>query len=138
MHFQSYCNPTLSTQLTEFQSLDAMPSIYFTANIKCPSHYLMPHSVDISGFFCYSDFTWNHFGSFCFYFQKLPIEPFQQLLNFREFLTFSSAKFPEHQNSEARASRNVIKWQFLTFWSPTKLISRKIRVGGKLLIWYTV
>ena len=54
--------------------------------------------------------------------QKLPFYyPFEQLwiLNFWEFLSFSSMKFPKNQNSNPP---KLLKWIFLISWSHPKLI----------------
>ena len=89
---------------------------------------LMVSHSRIFSFFCLSDFTWNHFLSFwCPKSTILTI-----LVNFYiwGFSTISSVIFPK--KSKFKASKKF-ELQFLTVWKQLELISRKIRVAGKLL-----
>ena len=69
--------------------------------------------------------------------QKLPFCPYVQLwiLDVWIYLTFSSVTFWENLNSKPP---KYFKWHFLTLWTQPKLISRKIRVAGKLLTFHAV
>ena len=58
-----------------------------------------------------------------------------EFLNFRQLLIFSNVKFV--QKSKFKAQK-LLKQPFLTFWIQPKLISRIIRVAGKLLNFHTV
>ena len=62
---------------------------------------------------------------------------FQRLWNLIlvKFLNFPELKFANNQNTTPLKRS---KWQFLTFWNQQKLISRKIRVTGKLLNFHIV
>ena len=88
------------------------------------------------GIFCHSDFTWNQCWSFwspknCHFWL------FEQfwILNFSEFLTFSSVKFPKTQNLNPS---KLLKQQIVTLWYQQKLISPENIVAGKLLNFHTV
>ena len=50
-------------------------------------------------------------------------------MNFWKFLIFLRVTFPKYQNSKPS---KWLKWQFLTLWNQSKLMSPKIRVAGKL------
>ena len=84
----------------------------------------------------HSDFSWNQFW-LIFEGQNSPFYHFRRLwiLIFWEFHTSKCEKFPKIQNSELL---KWSKWQVLTPWNWSKLISRKIRVAGKLLNFHTV
>ena len=71
----------------------------FLYNLGINNHKT-PHSVEISGFFCHSDFTWNQFWSFLS--TKIAILTILDL----EVLTFSRVKFS--QKSKFKVSSSVI------------------------------
>ena len=92
--------------------------------------------MEISGFFCHLDFTWNQFWSFwsskncCFNHLRSS-----EFWFFWELLIFPGVKCPKSQNSN---SSKLVKPQFLTLWNQPKLISRKIRVAEKLPNFHTL
>ena len=67
----------------------------------CTSRIFNVHSVEISGFFCHSDFTWNQFQGFSKY-QNCHFS------NCREIEFWFYGKFQ---------SWKLSKWQFCNFWS---------------------
>ena len=92
--------------------------------------------MEISGFFCHLDFAWNQFWSFwnprsC-HFDHLSTSEFWILEDFWHFLVWYFSK-----NQNWKPSK-FLKWQFLTFSNQLKLISRTIRLAGKLLNFYTL
>jgi len=76
----------------------------------------MSDCLFVGKFSCYSDLREINFGWFQW---KTAISTILDALNF-DF------------------SKNWLKWQFSTFWNQPKVISRKIRVIGKLLNLHTV
>ena len=87
--------------------------------------------MEISGFFCHSDFTCNQVWSFWspknYHFTHLRSSEFQIFGNFWHFQVWN---YYINQNS---MPPKLLKQQFLTFWNEQKLISRKIRTAAQLL-----
>ena len=83
----------------------------------------------------HSDFTWKQFQSF-----RIPKSCHFDHSKSSEFLlTFDIFKCdPKNLNSIHSKPSNLLKWQFLTSRNQLKLISRKIRMAGKLIIFYAV
>ena len=91
--------------------------------------------MKISGFFCHSDFTWNHVWSF--------LSPKNSLLIIWAALNFDCWHFqvwffPPQKNQNSKPAKLLKQQQFLTFKNQPELISRKIRVAEKWLNFNTV
>ena len=86
--------------------------------------------MEIQWFFCYLNFTWNHFWSYWLLksLKKCHIDNLGPL-NFWKFFTFANIKFSKNQNLKLP---KLFKWQFLNFWNQPKLISRKIKSWRKI------
>ena len=77
--------------------------------------------------FCHTDFTWNQFWAF--WTAKVAILwPFEKfwILDFWHFQVWNISK-----NQHWKPPK-LLKWHFLTFSNQSQLISRKIKVEGKL------
>ena len=126
------------------------------------------HSVEISWFFYYSDFTWNQFWGFLkckiSHFTTFRSSEFSLLWNFAFFEVWNldqMNKIPSHFDHLSTSEFWIFghywhfllwispkmknskppkwsKWQFLTFRSQSKLIPRKMEFAGKLLNFHTV
>ena len=94
---------------------------------SCKNKKKSKHSVEVSGFFYHSDFTWNQFGDArCYRNVKYAILTHLEALNFdlHDFFgTFWRLKFTKVTNF--RASK-MAKMAFLELLDSLKLISRKI------------
>ena len=88
-------------------------------------------SYEISGFFRHSDFTWNQF-LVILNTQSCILNHFSSstFWNFGTFWHFQVWNFSKNQHSKPL---RLLKWQFLTIWNQSKLISRKIRWSRNLI-----
>ena len=105
-----------------------VPLLFWTLVLHYISKYLQTweaKQIGNTGFFCFSDLTWNWF----WYFEapKIAILTIWAALNFAflQIWSFQSLKFFQKSNSKPP---KLVKWQFLSFWNQPKLIARKIRV----------
>ena len=106
-----------------------------SAELYRPGQPNWEHNVKILGSICQSNLTWNQFWSFW-----CPKNCHFDHLSNSEFWIFGNFWHIQVSNSKNQDSKptELLKRQILTFWNQQKLISRKIRVHGKLLNFCTV
>ena len=103
--------------------------------------WLGRHNVEISGFICHSDLTWNQCWSFwshknC-HFDHLSSSEVYIFGNFWLFQVWNS------KNQSSKPSK-LLKWQILTFWNQPEFISLLLKnpCGWKIAnfphcVWYS-
>ena len=97
------------------------PFLFRTLVLHYISKYLQTweaKQIGNTGFFCFSDLTWNWF----WYFEapKIAILTIWAALNFAflQIWSFQSLKFFQKSNSKPP---KLVKWQFLTVWNQQKI-----------------
>ena len=93
---------------------------------------LLAHSVEISGYFCHSDFTWNRFWRIQT-FWNCRLFTISGALNFVHLVNFSLLKVQKVTKNQNLEPLNVFQMADFALLHSPKLISRKIWVAEDFL-----